>query len=491
MKHTLLGLVSLMICLMLVLTGCNLVGVDPIMQLDEDLAAKVKQFSGVVAKYDGGEIKQADVMGNLVSQYNYMSQMYSMYGINMSSDVLTDIEQSVVEAAVEDVAIAKQLESRGLTLAEDKLAEAQESADSAYQQAFDSFRSSAAGENDEVKDKQTEYDLYSNGYTKESFLASAIASANRTLIEDTVKGEITEVTDEELQKAFDDKVAGDQETYEEDHGAFESAMSSESDTVYWIPEGYRTVKHILVKPADDVLQAVTDARKALSDAEKALEDLRTELDDLDDKDADDAEAETADAETEETAEAGEAADSAETEEAPVTLRTAEDIQKDIDEAEAGLEPLKAAAEKAEADCLASVKEKTDEIYGKIEAGEDFAALIEAYGEDPGMKNEPTATRGYYVCADSTTWDQNFTSGAMSLEKVGDVTETPVISTSGVHIIRYESDAQAGAVDFDSVKDALRDETLETMKNDHFDTELKSWVEALNPVYTLDAFKLDD
>ena len=52
--------------------------------------------------------------------------------------------------------------------------------------------------------------------------------------------------------------------------------------------------------------------------------------------------------------------------------------------------------------LDSVKEKTDEIYGKIAAGEDFAALIAEYGEDPGMQNEPTATRGYYVSAASTT-----------------------------------------------------------------------------------------
>ena len=32
-----------------------------------------------------------------------------------------------------------------------------------------------------------------------------------------------------------------------------------------------------------------------------------------------------------------------------------------------------------------------EIYAKIEAGEDFDALIEEYGEDPGMQNEPYKT----------------------------------------------------------------------------------------------------
>ena len=44
-------------------------------------------------------------------------------------------------------------------------------------------------------------------------------------------------------------------------------MTNEGTVVYWVPEGYRTVKHILVKPDDGRLRAVTDARYALSDAQ--------------------------------------------------------------------------------------------------------------------------------------------------------------------------------------------------------------------------------
>ena len=33
-------------------------------------------------------------------------------------------------------------------------------------------------------------------------------------------------------------------------------------------------------------------------------------------------------------------------------------------------------------------------------------------------------------------------------------------------------------------------TLATLKTEHFDEELAAWTEALNPVYHLDAFKLD-
>ena len=99
-----------------------------------------------------------------------------------------------------------------------------------------------------------------------------------------------------------------------------------------------------------------------------------------------------------------------------------------------------------------------------------------------MENEPTKTRGYYVCADSTNWDENFTRGAMLLEKVGDISETPVVGSSGIHIIRYESDVTPGAVPLDEVRDALTEATLETKRLDHFNAELTAWVEALNPQY---------
>ncbi len=475
MRHALLRLTGLLLVLMLVLTGCNLIGIDPIMQLDEDLAALKKQYSGVVAKYDGGQVTQEDVMASFTSQYGYMSQMYSMYGLTMSADVITNIEQSVAEDAVRNVAIAKQLETRGLKLDDDKLAEVQSEADEHYKEAYDSFYPNAKGENEEVRVKQTEYALATNGFTKDGLYAIELASANYDLIEQTVRDEITEVTDDELQAAYDEKVKSDEDTYTNAPGSLGSTMTSDSTTVYWLPEGYRTVKHILIKPEDEVLSAVTSARSALKSAQKNLEEYQAELEALNSADKDEA------AEGDEDA-------AAEPTEAP---RTAEAIQADIDATTASLDSLKADVEKAEADCLASVQDKLDEIYGKLDAGEDFEALIEAYGEDPGMQNEPTKTRGYYVSSASTNWDENFTAGAMLLEKVGDVSKTPVIGTSGVHIIRYESDVTPGAVPLEDIREKLYETTLDSMKHDHFETELESWISALNPTYDISAFNFGE
>ncbi|MBQ8109307.1 MAG: hypothetical protein IJ124_03970, partial [Clostridia bacterium] len=298
MRHALVRLTGLLIVLMLVLTGCNLIGIDPIMQLDEDFAALKKQYSGVVATYDGGQVTQEDVMASFSSQYTYMSQMYSMYGISMTSDIMSNVEQSVVENEIQNIAIAKQMESRGLSLDADKLTEIQAEADEHYQEAYDSFYANATGENDEVRAKQTEYDLAVNGYSRDALYNMELASANYDLIEQTVRDEIAEVTEDQLTAAYDEKVSADEDTYTAAPGSFGSAMTSDTSTVYWVPEGYRTVKHILVVPESDALSAVTDARKALEDAEKALEDLRSELDSLNDEDAG-AEAE-ADTEAEET-----------------------------------------------------------------------------------------------------------------------------------------------------------------------------------------------
>ena len=478
MKHAFARLAGLLIVVALVLSGCNLIGTDRIMELDQQMAAMKEKFSGVVASYDGGEITQEDVMASFSSQYSYMSQLYAQfYGVNMTEDMVSSLQDGVVKNAVQDVAVAKQMEARGLSLSDDKLAEIQSESDEMFQQAYDSFYAQAEGNTDEIKAKQTEYDMYSNGYTKEALYNIELAEARHEFIEETLEAEITEVTDEELQAAYDEKVSEDEETYTATPGQIGSTMTSEDAMVCWMPEGYRTVKHILIVPESDVLTAVTDARTALKDGESALEDLRSELDALNDDDAEAEDADTADAADAE-AEAGE------------EVRTAEAIQADIDKAEADLEPLKQAVAKAEADCLASQQEKIDEIYGKLADGEDFAALIEAYGEDPGMQNEPTKTRGYYVCAESTNWDQNFTDGAMALEAVGDVSQTPVIGTSGIHIIRYESDVPSGAVALEEVRDRLYEDTLEELKHEHFDSELASWVEALNPEYHLDAFKLD-
>ena len=228
MRHALLRLAALLVVLMLALTGCNLITIDPIMQLDEDLAALKKQYSGVVASYDGGTITQEDVMGTFNSQYSYMSQMYAMYGMGMTQSDIESIEQSVVENAVENVAIRQQLEARGLALDPEKVEELKAEVDEHYQDAYDSVYASVTGETEDERVKRTEVNLYSMGYTRDALYGIEEDSANYELIEEAVRAEITEdlLDEEKLKQAYEAKLAEDEETYADSPYSFESAMSS-------------------------------------------------------------------------------------------------------------------------------------------------------------------------------------------------------------------------------------------------------------------------
>ena len=180
MRHSIVKLTGLLMALALVLTGCNLIGVDPMMQLDEDFAKLNKDYAAVVAEYDGGTVTKGDVLGRFASMYSYYAQMYSMFGMNMTSDIVENVKQQAAESAVEAVAVAKELENRGIILSEDKLAEVQKAADESYKEAYDSFYANAAGK-DEVKARQTEYDMFASGYSKDLFYQSQLDQANHEI----------------------------------------------------------------------------------------------------------------------------------------------------------------------------------------------------------------------------------------------------------------------------------------------------------------------
>ena len=142
-----------------------------------------------------------------------------------------------------------------------------------------------------------------------------------------------------------------------------------------------------------------------------------------------------------------------------------------------LEAKKADLEKQIADkkqeILDSLQDKIDEVNAALESGKSFDDVMAEFGEDPGMKSEPSMTTGYYVSANSTYWEDVFTQTAMSLEKIGDVSD-PVVGSNGVHIIYYNSDVTAGAVPLDEVRDELSAELLSTKQDETYDAAYQSW-----------------
>lgn len=451
MRHTFAKLAAVLMVLAVMLTGCNLVDVNQSAVIEQQFAELKEEMSAVLAEYDGGTVTVFDAMAPFYSNYNYMYQMYTMFGMELSDEDVVGMQEDAVESEVVNRAIAMEFEARGLTLdvtAEEIEAEVEEN----YASGYDYYYDYVEGETEEEKSASIEMALYSEGYSRDRLRDMLTVQYQSEALQEAVEAEITEVSEEELQTAYDEHLAADEEAYTADPTSFESDAMEEDAAICWIPEGYRSVKHVLVIPEEDVLQAVTDARDALESAQSELDDCEAELETIGTDDA---------------------------------LRTEEEIQADIDALAEQMSELEADVVIAEQACLDSVQEKTDAIYAELAAGKSFDEVMAAYGEDPGMQSEPNMTNGYYVCADAYIWDDHFTAGSMALEQVGDYSETPVITSSGVHIIYYNADVTSGPVAFEDVCDALETEVLDSLRTEHYQDVLSDRVASMNVVYHID------
>ena len=225
MRHSFAKLMALLLALLLVLSGCNLIDVDQVAVIEEQRAEVEKELSTVLVEYDGGTITEFDVMASFYGNYSYIAQLYSSFGMSMDSGTVNDILQDVVDTEIQSRAIAKEFESRGLTLSK-TLDEIYAEADEAYQSNYDYVYENAEGDTDEVRAANTELSLYQQGYTKDHLREYFVSTYQTEAVEAAVREEISEVTDEELQAAYEEQVAADESTYTETPTKLDGTMTS-------------------------------------------------------------------------------------------------------------------------------------------------------------------------------------------------------------------------------------------------------------------------
>lgn len=90
------------------------------------------------------------------------------------------------------------------------------------------------------------------------------------------------------------------------------------------------------------------------------------------------------------------------------------------------------------------------IKEKLDAGEDFEALLAEYNTDPGMENEAYAD-GYLV-GTGANFVESFLSASLALENDGDVS-APVQSDYGWHIIKRVSTEPAHEIAYEDIKES--------------------------------------
>ncbi len=115
----------------------------------------------------------------------------------------------------------------------------------------------------------------------------------------------------------------------------------------------------------------------------------------------------------------------------------------------------------------TAKEKAQGILDKINAGEDFDALMNTYSEDPGLKTYPegyTFTRGQMV--------KEFEEAAFSLE-VGMVSDL-VKTQYGYHIIKLVDKIPEKQLTYEEVRDQIKDELDASVKQEYYDNMIDTW-----------------
>lgn len=457
-------ILCLALALMLALGACALAeGEDLQAQLDAanariaELEAEVENYrpyyeSQIVAEYGEDGIIWLD---DAQAEFDEASAMYAQYGIPVEN-YAAEIKQSIVENMVRQAVLDAKADELGLSHLDDEtLAGLTEQANADLETYIGYYTSYFAqeGATDEENREATIQGLADAGISVDALLEDRVSNYVSEQLHAAVTQDVT-VSDEEIQAEYQAMIADDKESYTDDDYSYNSARSDEA-VIAWNPEGYRAVKHVLIKFDDD--QA-----KQYSELQSALSSLNDELDALDNPEP-----------TAEPAEDAEEEAAEETEEA--APRTREEIQADIGEIGTAIEAL-----------YSQLMPKAQEVVDAFNDGTDFETLIEKYGEDPGMTREPSKSQGYAVAENSTYWDPAFTEGAMSIAEVGQISE-PVRGQNGVHIIYYMSDITPGEVPFEDIADGVTAAALEAKVSQTYEDQVDAWLEEASPVYHLDRF----
>ncbi len=192
------------------------------------------------------------------------------------------LKQSAIDLLLSEEVMTQKLEELGYTdLSEEDMQSAQDQAQGELDYvAFSATEMILAGLPDdyteqELDDAITAYEdqlLAQYGFTRESFLEYfvqliAIENAKAELIKDAVP------SDEEVEAQYQNTVETDKEAIGEDLSVYDSYLSSNQES-YYIPEGVRYVRHILIALDNELASEIKTTRT--DDGDEAADTLRDE-----------------------------------------------------------------------------------------------------------------------------------------------------------------------------------------------------------------------
>ena len=479
------ALIAMLLAAVMLLSGCTLIGHD-----DELDGAQV--VAKVETNQDTTEITKAEweaYRDYLASYYQQYYQQYFGVTMQLTDDDVKAYGDAAVEQMIESVVLQDKMKELGFEpLPEEDAANVESYADSMFNfyklmiryQNYpdletveeeeerlaaatpDEATGSEATQTEPVERKATVTndqldemlvnDLTTAGYTRDYFVQNQTASVQREKIREYAAKDV-EVTDDQVKEEFDKRVASQKESYDANPAGYVTAENN-GTTNYYVPEGYRGVKNLLIRFSDEKQSEISDLNSAISTANTTISDAQKQLDDL---------------KAEDTSSYDEDAKASYDEQVAALEETLATAQTTLDESNAKLET-------ATAEAYDEILATAQDVLARAQAGEDFDSLIETYGQDTGMNNEPNKSRGYLVCDGLSIYEQSFQDAAMALAKVGDVSSELVKTSYGYHILQYATDIAAGEVEYtDEIKSNIYDSILSDAKDAAYEAAVTQWV----------------
>jgi len=446
----------------IMLAGCNLIAID------EELNAKM-----TVLEVGGKPVTKAELYNAWNTAMDQTINFYRWYyGSELDSND-PDLREAMLEQAIDDIVTERVVQQQGKALGldqftEEELAELEPQVQSDWdynasivrQQFFAASDLEEEALTEAVNAKMAELEI-----TWESVLDGVKAEKISERVREYAIADAS-VTAEEVAEEYQGLVGDQKAAYTETPAAYASDMTN-GRTIYYVPDGYRYVKHVLLKIDSEASERIYTLQTELQTAQSNLETAQAALSDLEPGTSEEAGEE----------EAGEPAPTSEPlteEEAAARTETIAALHGQIAELDETIAAKQAELELVQADAFGFLLPQVEELQSKIGLGLNFDKIVETYGEDTGMFTEPFKTMGYPVMEGLQVYDQAFQDAAMALGQVGDVSE-PVQTSFGFHIIKYVGDSQEHEIGLDAVRDEMTDSLLTNRQNEAYRQAQDEWI----------------
>ncbi len=271
-KRVILALVLVLALVMS--TSCSLIIKDEAV----DMATPIIEVAGKT-------ITKGEVKAQIEAYHDYNEQVYTYY-YGMSYDRTSDsakaeAQSQAIQGLIEQAVVDQKLAEYGFdTLTDEEIAAIEAQAKEDYDLYYDTTKNFFFTDSELTGDELEAAilaEMEAMGYPDYEML---LENGKYTKSQEKLMAEMNKdvaVSEEELTTEYTARVDSAKATYEAEPGSYGTAIS-DGEEPYYAPAGYRYVKHILVKFADEDQTAIEELEDAIAAAEGDTADLQAQLD---------------------------------------------------------------------------------------------------------------------------------------------------------------------------------------------------------------------